>query len=157
MVVLAKVGAWSLRPLRPDDCDRLREWRNSPRIRAASHNQDEINPDEHRAWFDRMMTRTDGLWTIFEIDGQPAGHINATAADGVWRWSFYIGTTDAPRGLGRGMTRLFLSVLHERGAKAVVAETLRHNVPSIRLHERLGFQEVEPDPTSPHQRWRLDL
>ena len=139
-------GIRSLRAAGPEDLDRLRDWRNQEHIRRASFSQDIIQPDAHANWFARMLTRKDGVWAIYELSGTPIGHVNAiqTEANGhCWRWSFYIGATDAPPGEGSAMLTLMLRYLFEmRAAQTIEAIALSENLASLAIHRKLGFRET---------------
>lgn len=157
--VVIEVGPDRLRALRADDCERLLAWRNQTHIRAVSFSQGEIDPETHRAWFARVLARTDGLWCVFERGGLPLGHVNAVRdgeAPTCWRWSFYIGATDAPPGAGTAMLGLMIEALRRRGdVRCVLAETLAGNGASERLHEKLGFARLRREGGA--TRWRLAL
>ncbi|MEL6317050.1 MAG: GNAT family N-acetyltransferase [Pseudomonadota bacterium] len=157
--VLISAGADRLRRIAPEDRDRLLSWRNQPRIREASLTQDEIAPETHAAWFARALTRTDGVWAVFERGARPLGHVNAAAVAAAgapaWKWSFYIGEADAPPGAGTAMLRLMLRLAVAGPAQTLLAQTLRANARSERLHEKLGFARVGADELSTH--WRRDV
>lgn len=131
-----------LRPVEEQDRARLRHWRNQDFIRAASLTDHIITEDEHNQWFDRVLTRTDGLWCVAELDKMPIGHVSAVAGDhGAWRWGFCVGVTDAPNGTGAAMLSLVLALLFARDdVEAVTAQSLAGNAASRHLHEKLGFK-----------------
>lgn len=151
-----------LRRLRAEDEKRLLDWRNQAHIRAASFDQDPIDAATHAAWFAKARARPDAMYAVFEDQGRPLGHVALTPGDeGFWRWSFYIGEPDAPRGSGRAMLGLALTLLLAReDCRGVVAETLPGNRASERLHEALGFLRQETAAQTsrrPHLLWRLNF
>ncbi|WP_210199533.1 UDP-2,4-diacetamido-2,4,6-trideoxy-beta-L-altropyranose hydrolase [Phaeovulum vinaykumarii] len=136
-----------LRPLAPEDCARLFEWRNQPHVRAASHNHDPLDPAVHAAWFARTLARDDGLWCVYAEGGRDLGLVSAVdQGAGLWRWSFYLGAPDAPPGAGGRMLAAFLRRLAaEPRCRIVEGEVLETNPASVTLHQRLGFAECPPD------------
>jgi UDP-4-amino-4,6-dideoxy-N-acetyl-beta-L-altrosamine N-acetyltransferase len=130
------------------DLERVLRWRNAPRIRAASHSDRVIEPDEHRAWFARV--REDGMPTrfVFECEGRPVGVVTLADVDreaGRCTWGFYLGVEDAPRGAGTAMGFLALERIFEGlGFSEVTGQVLAGNEASARFHERLGFA-LRPD------------
>jgi len=138
--ILIERAPWRLRCVVEADRERLRAWRNQAHIRQVSLNPDRISAKEHNAWFSRVLSRDDGVWTVFEHGGQPLGHCNAIARpSGDWEWSFYIGQTDAPPGSGTRMMALLAEHLfHATDAPHVDGLVLRDNPRSHALHRRLG-------------------
>ncbi|HET9822498.1 MAG TPA: UDP-4-amino-4,6-dideoxy-N-acetyl-beta-L-altrosamine N-acetyltransferase [Burkholderiaceae bacterium] len=133
----------TLRPLAPEDLERIRAWRNAPGVREASFQRHEVGADEHRAWFERAsVDATRRLW-LFERDGHPAGFVqfSGVAREGVAEWGFYA-APDAPRGTGRQLCRAALQrVFGEERVHKVCGRTLHGNLASHRLHVALGFHE----------------
>lgn len=129
-----------LRPVRETDAQTLFDWRNQPHIRAVSLDQSELVWDEHLDWVRGVVTRDDGLWMIYREGGRDLGHVNARPdGDGLWKWGFYIGAPDAPKGAGTRMLAAFLDHLQGRGIHDIGAEVRVENAPSIALHRKLGF------------------
>lgn len=133
-----------LRGLAPGDVDLLFAWRDQPHIRAVSHSSEPLDRTGHEAWFARTLHRTDGLWLIYREGARDIGLVSAVdQGDGRWRWSFYVGAPEAPRGAGGRMLAAFLRRLQaEPGCRVVEGEVLPGNARSIELHRRLGFAEV---------------
>jgi len=127
------------------DLDLVLEWRNSERVRRAMYTDHLITPDEHRAWFRRVLDERSAMPFMFEYNGRPVGVVNVTAMDrrnGRCTWGFYIGAADAPRGTGSAMG--FFALEHITGAlgfRKVIGEALADNAESVKFHLRLGFVE----------------
>lgn len=148
--------AWELRAPQAADGQRLFDWRNAERVRAMSLNAEPLDAAAHAAWFERVMTRSDGRWRIYREGGRDLGFVHAVdLGDGCWRWGFHIGAADAPPGAGGRMMANFLQDLFSStGAREVVAEVLDHNAHSLHLHRRMGFVAAE---TAAPGRWQLRL
>lgn len=132
----------SLRSVTKEDANLLFEWRNQPRIRNASLNNQQLVWNDHVAYIDRITSgRSKGIWTVYSEQGKELGHVNAVPSEGkYWRWSFYIGENDAPSGSGRRMLGAFLSdILQRDDIDGICATVLKNNTKSIHLHQSLGF------------------
>lgn len=132
-----------LRSLAVEDRDRLRRWRNSPEVARWMYTDHEIGPEEHAAWFERVLAdggATCRYW-IIEVDGLPAGIACLTGIDQRHqRCSFglYLGEPVTGSGIGRAaLVRLFDAALLELGLNKVCGEALATNERAIRLYERV--------------------
>lgn len=132
----------TLRAMTHADLAAVLSWRNHPQVRAASFTQHEIGFEEHAAWF--ALASADGARRIFiaEDKGTPLGLVafRGVAAGGVFEWSFYA-AEGAPRGSGRKLcTAALQEAFGPLGASKVYGEALAGNLPSVRIHESLGFK-----------------
>ncbi|OUS22389.1 UDP-2,4-diacetamido-2,4,6-trideoxy-beta-L-altropyranose hydrolase [Rhodobacterales bacterium 59_46_T64] len=146
-----------LRPLREEDAARLFEWRNQPHIRAASLTSDPLVWEDHQAWVRRAVQRDDGVFCIYGEGGRDLGAVSAICTGaGVWRWSFYIGAPESPKGAGRRMLAAFLREMALReDVNEIEAEVLPENAASIHLHRALGFATAPLPENSPALAFRL--
>lgn len=137
------------RPVTFDDAEVLFAWRNQPHIRAASLNTATLEWDAHVQWLTGLSGRRDGVWWVYREAGRDLGHVNARRdPDGLWRWGFYIGASDAPKGAGGRMLALALARLLARSdCLGLRAEVRVDNAVSIALHRRLGFRSVHDGAT----------
>ena len=62
----------ALRPLRAEDRDRLRTWRNLPEIARWMYSDHEISAAEHARWFAGALADQGRRYWIIEMDGEPA-------------------------------------------------------------------------------------
>ena len=62
-----------LRPVRPEDKDRLLTWRNSPDVAAYMYSDHQITPAEHDRWFSGIEGDERRAYWIIQMDGQPVG------------------------------------------------------------------------------------
>ena len=127
------------------DMHAVLELRNKDYVRNSMLSQNVISKAQHGVWFSAVLQDSTKLYFIFEINGVPSGVvgffnvIEGEMAD----WSFYIGTSDAPKGSGTRMCLLGLSYIFENtgitGLKTIVLE---QNKASRKLHEKLGFRKI---------------
>ncbi|PTY36776.1 UDP-4-amino-4,6-dideoxy-N-acetyl-beta-L-altrosamine N-acetyltransferase [Saccharospirillum sp. MSK14-1] len=132
--------AASLRPLASADLDRVRHWRNHPRIRAAMYHQHEIQPDEHQRWFESANADAGRHLYVFLLEDEPSGFVHFRAlADGVAEWGFYL-APDVAKGSGRLLGECALQeAFQQLGYHTLQAEVRADNEASLRFHRRLGF------------------
>ena len=135
-----------LRPLRPDDRDRLLAWRNSPEVAAYMYTDHQITPDEHARWFAGIEGDARRAYWIIEVDGAPVGLANLydiDRANGRCAWAYYL-ADPATRGQGVGsyVEYWMLEYVFEGLKLAKLwCEVLASNAAVIRLHQKFGFSE----------------
>ena len=134
-----------LRPVTSADARLLFGWRDQPHVRAASLNTDPLDWTTHLEWIQGVQGRQDGRWWVYSEGERPLGHVNARAeADGFWRWGFYIGAQDAPKGAGRRMLACALAhLLRLPACKGIRADVRADNPRSVALHKALGFRQSD--------------
>lgn len=134
----------SLRPVVEADSDVLFAWRNSERVRSMMFSDHAIAPEEHAAWFRRVIRDGGTDLCIFAYEGRPLGLSNASIdrTDGRCAWGYYIGEADAPKGSGTAMACFALDRFFDAFAlRKVVSEVFDFNEPSARMLQRLGFAQ----------------
>lgn len=140
-----KRGDCRLRPITPQDSDRILDWRNQDRVRQAMYTDHVIGAEEHARWLQGALAAVDDAYLIHEHQGRPLGFVSITRVDRQHDradWAFYLGEADAPRGSGAAMEMLALDWAFERvGVGKLCCEVLGFNVGVIRLHGRFGFAE----------------
>ncbi|SDX54115.1 UDP-2,4-diacetamido-2,4,6-trideoxy-beta-L-altropyranose hydrolase [Roseicitreum antarcticum] len=152
--------AATLRPVVPSDAHLMFDWRNQPHIRAASLNAAPLEWPKHLDWVAALSHRSDGLWRIYAEGERALGHVNVrrlspedlaenstedlgARSGGLWRWGFYIGAVDAPKGAGRRMLARALSeVLRRPDCAGIEAEVRVNNPRSAALHRAMGFRQT---------------
>jgi UDP-4-amino-4,6-dideoxy-N-acetyl-beta-L-altrosamine N-acetyltransferase len=118
-------------------------WRNHPDVRLRMFDQHEIEPDEHRKWFERQATDPCRTLLIYEADDTPSGFVGLTRGRNrlLANWGFYA-APGAPKGCGRAMCALALDhAFGGLGLHKVCGETIAGNQRSIDLHLALGFRQ----------------
>jgi len=123
-------------------------WRNSPAVRQHMYTTHQISEQEHKAWFERIITDPEVRWFIHEnADNEPDGVVGFTRYDKSRQsacWGFYLGEKRQSGdglllgidGLDAAFSMLNLSKLN--------AEVLEGNEKSLAFHRRLGFVEEGP-------------
>jgi UDP-4-amino-4,6-dideoxy-N-acetyl-beta-L-altrosamine N-acetyltransferase len=133
-----------LREVTVEDLEMVRAWRNHPDIKKFMFTQKEVLPDEHAAWFERVKNDKSKKILIYMENTLPLGFIQFATIrnqDTIIDWGFYL-SPNANKGTGTKMTKLGLGyAFNQLKAHKIFAEILEYNVPSIRLHQKLGFSQ----------------
>lgn len=141
------VGCTTLRPLGPEDSDRLRAWRNSDRVRAVMGQRHVVSASEHDAWFVSTLDDPSVRHSVLECCGAPLGLVSFKELDPATRsasWGFYIGEPWAPTGSGSRMAILALDhAFGTMGLEEIRAEVLSSNEASVAFHGKLGFRRTK--------------
>lgn len=87
-------------------------------------------------------------WLVCELDGDVVGYAYATQhrVRAAYRWSVdtsaYIGAAHQRRGIGRALYASLFEILRAQGFFNAYAGITLPNVPSVGLHEAVGFKNV---------------
>lgn len=134
----------SLRDVNPSDKETIRAWRNMPEVGKYMYSDHVITPEEHDAWFERIMKdRTCKYW-IIACDSEDVGLVNLYALDQRNRrcyWAFYIISPNV-RGKGVGSFAeysVFKYVFDELRLNKLCCEVLAFNEAVIEMHKSFGF------------------
>ncbi|OPY58788.1 MAG: ribosomal-protein-S5-alanine N-acetyltransferase [Pelotomaculum sp. PtaU1.Bin035] len=136
---------FGLRSIEEKDLEIILGWRNSDRIRANMFTDHIITMEEHRSWFERLQKRQKDIYLVFEYNDYPVGIVNFIEMDSqiyTYKWGFYIGEEDVPKGLGSIMGFMGLKYIFKKCNKCKVkGEAFVFNEASINFHKKLGFNE----------------
>lgn len=117
--VTLKLG--HLRAIKSEELELMLSWRNAPSVRANMYTRHEILLVEHLAWWEKIQTRSDQQYFMYECQGTPFGIVGFNGIDTTNQnssWAFYA-SPEAPRGTGSRMEYL----------------ALEHAFSGIRLHK----------------------
>ena len=121
---------------------RLRDWRNSERIRAMSVNDTEIDESTHSAWFDRLLAERGDQVLIVVHDDRPVGVVSLEHLDldqRVSSWGCHLGVTEVPPGVGALLPLIGLGFgFGTHSLRRMSAEVLSVNRNMLGIHRRLG-------------------
>lgn len=147
-----------LRPAADADCAQVLAWRNHPSVRRVMFTDHLIGPDEHAAWWQRVMASADHRVLIVVHDGIDCGVVTFTRSkaaapdEGVWDWGFYLD----PDAFGQPMQQLRAwsgmeqqSIDYAQGelqARRIDCEVFAFNAAVLALHKRHRFVERERYP-----------
>jgi len=137
-----EIGEINIRKATPEDVNNIFEWRNHPRIRASSINQDIILWCDHLKWFEKMLAERDSQLLIGELNNRPIGVVRFDIQEGLAEVSIYLVPDDHSNGCGRGLmlsAETWLKSNHQK-IKKIKAGVLVDNQKSISLFQDCGYQ-----------------
>lgn len=130
-----------LRSMTEADLVLVLEWRNAPQVRDFMLTQNEITLEDHIAWFASASKDPARALLIFEVGGEPAGHMNfkIDLSDEIADWGFYA-APGSPKGTGLAMGKKALEYgFAMLGLRKICGQVLEFNAASRKMHEALGF------------------
>ena len=86
--------AITLRKIEDGDLENILRWRMDPEITRYMNTDPKLTLEGQRKWLASIEERQDVKYWLIEVDGQPAGVINAGGLDdpaGDCTWGYYIG------------------------------------------------------------------
>ena len=135
-----------LRDLRPEDKEKIRDWRNQPSVAQYQYTDHTITAEEHEKWFARAVSDPTARYWIITWNGEDVGlanlyDINRRSQRGYW--AFYL-AQDGFRGKGIGSAVEYLVLLHvfeELRLNKLCCEVLASNPAVVQMHKSFGFRE----------------
>ncbi|MDD5680706.1 MAG: UDP-4-amino-4,6-dideoxy-N-acetyl-beta-L-altrosamine N-acetyltransferase [Candidatus Omnitrophica bacterium] len=126
--------------------EKVREWRNSGRVRHFMLTQHVISAHEHTKWVDGLKRGDNALfWVVFAGD-DPIGAAylhNINKEKKTSEWGFYIGN-DAYTGKGLGKNILFKLLetsFDEMGFEVLLTKAFSDNIAALSLYRKFDFAE----------------
>ncbi|WP_026972603.1 GNAT family N-acetyltransferase [Aliagarivorans marinus] len=139
-----RLGSITLAEIQPEDLEQLREWRNSPDIRAMMCDQSKISVEQQRSWYESLAS-SGATHFVARYKSVPIGYVNlkSISEPAVYEAGLYTG--DARY---RGTVVSFLMALaqidfafEQLSAQKLVATVKSENIAAIRFNETLGYQK----------------
>lgn len=131
-----------LRVMESCDLADVLEWRNDPKVRQFMYTQHEITMAEHREWFSRVRESESDHLLVMEAGDVLLGFVRLNiecTRSARAQWGFFRAPA-APRGTGQALCERALAYAFEDlGLHKVYGEVLEMNIPSQKVHHRLGF------------------
>lgn len=133
-----------LRDVCADDIDRMREWRNLPKVSDYMFTDHVISPEEHAAWFSRMLKDPACKYWVIACDGEDVGVAYLYAIDQVNRrccWGFYVVSPNVRgKSVGSQVECAVLNYVFDKlKLEKLCCENLLSNRGVIEMHRRFGF------------------
>ena len=123
------------------DMEALFAWRNSPESRKYSTNNQIIDWETHKNWFRKVLTSTDHILLIGEIDQQPIGVLRFDINENTAEISIYMVPGLASKGFGTDLLKKGTNWITKKypQIKELRATILTNNKASIRIFEKAGY------------------
>lgn len=131
----------NLRKVRHEDIDLLFKWANDPVVRSNSFNSAPIPYEDHKSWFNKIMTDTSVLQFILESDELPIGQIRLNISDSVAEIGYSIAKEYRGKGYGHIILQLVMDEIKSNHPqiKKVIAKVKDDNTVSRKLFESEGY------------------
>lgn len=145
-----------LAPIRSDEIELLRHWRNRDDVRFWFNDTDLVSAEQQAEWYAKYCTKPDDIVFVTRraADQAPIGAVSLYRIDRVaGRAEFgrlMIGVPAARRG-GYGLratARLCAAAFAALELAEIVLQVKPNNVGAHRIYDRIGFRQASP-PTAP--------
>jgi UDP-2,4-diacetamido-2,4,6-trideoxy-beta-L-altropyranose hydrolase len=130
-----------IRPARADDAAWVLAWRNSPKVREMSFDQQPISPEAHERWFANALVSADRSLLIAQIGSAPVGVVRFDRAGAEAVVSIYLDPARMGRGLGAPVllaAERWYGEEHPE-VRQLKADVLESNAASRVVFERCGY------------------
>ena len=141
-------GAVMLREIRREDAEALYRWRMDPESRPMFRSTAVVPFEKHLERLDDYFRPGNrDRWFVVEVDRRPVGTVSLydfspDAAEAEWG-RLVITPAERGRGFGGEAFALLLGHARDLGLRRLRSVVLEGNEPSMAIHRRLGFREVE--------------
>lgn len=144
MTVTESTPRITLRRIRSDDGDLIREWRNDEDAVRFSVTGRPVSPGEHATWFAGQVDDPGLLFWIAEQQGNPVGQVRVALSGGAGTVSIAVAPGRRGRGIGTSILRVLLSeMVHHPEVSTLTALAHQGNTASVRAFERAGFRSLQ--------------
>ena len=137
-----------LREATQSDLEKIRRWRNHPRVRSSSIFTAEITPEGHARWWAEVQADESRQALVFSHAGNDAGVVlfndhDRTARTAEWGFFLDVDGLESRSELMPAWVELEREAVRYAFEELMVQEiggrTLAWNRPVLALHKRLGF------------------
>lgn len=141
-----KIPESKFTPVTSDLVEKIRVWRNSPRIRENMLDDTVIEPCHQERWFNSLAKCNDKQYLVFHQNSKPIGmlyfsDINEESSV----WGCYIGEEAVWPGTGVLLSVAALEYAFEiLKVDKLCAEVFERNLSPIRIHQAFGYKS-KPD------------
>ena len=132
-------------PLKEEDIELVREWRNSPEVSQYMFGDDFITKEQQERWFDSINRETKSKYWIIKYEEKKLGVASIVRIDKNLQschWGFYLGDSSI-RGAGIG-TKVEYNVIKYvfdcLNLNKLQCEVFTTNEKVIKMQEKFGFR-----------------
>jgi UDP-4-amino-4,6-dideoxy-N-acetyl-beta-L-altrosamine N-acetyltransferase len=155
---LSKYGI-TLRRLREEDIERVRQWRNSPQISQFMEYRGNITPSMQQEWFN-SVNNFENFYYIIEYQQKDIGLINSSKIEwdtvssegGIFLWDAQYYESFIPVWASLCLLETSFFIL---GAGKSIIKTLRDNERAKKLNAHLGYKLMEGQEEVYNQRYTM--
>jgi len=135
----------SLVPLKKEDIELVRSWRNSDEVSQYMYTDKKITAEEQEIWFENIKNDKTSIYWIIEYEDKRLGLASVSGINTILKscyWAFYLGDTSL-RGAGIGgkvEINVINYVFDELNLNKLRCEVFIFNDKVIKMHEKFGFR-----------------
>lgn len=120
------------------------DWVNDTEVRRNALNPDAISMAEHETWFKSNLENSNCVMLIAEISEKPAAQVRFDIEGINAIISYSLEKNSRKKGLGKIVLKKAASYFINENPKITQLEAtvLKHNMPSIKTFENLGFSRL---------------
>lgn len=133
-----------LRSVQPEDIDLLFKWANDETVRANGFHMDQIPYEEHRRWFEKMLSDDHQIQYILMSGDDAVGQVRLSIEAHSAEVHYSIAQEERNKGYGKIAIQLIQNEIYNKypNVQKVTAKVKPTNTASIRCFERNGFLET---------------
>ncbi len=121
------------------------QWATDPNVRRFSFNKDEITLKEHANWFFSTLEDANTEYYLLEVNGKEAGSVRFDLEnEQTAKINYLLDPYFTGKGLGTYLLENGIKFLQDNrpSVETVYGYVLKKNVASVRIFEKLSFNEV---------------
>ncbi len=125
------------------DMELLFEWANEAAVRKNSFSTKQISWEEHKVWYDRILSSKDDVQYIYMCDGKEIGQVRLTLEGETAEIGYSISADNRSMGHGKRMLNLVYNKIREEfpQIKRIIAKVKSENTASQKVFEAIGYIE----------------
>lgn len=122
-----------------NDLKKIYEWRNHPKIRKNSYNENEITWDEHAAYWEKRLSGSENYSFIVVSDNIDVGLVRLDKRDDSYEVHIIIAPDKQGKGFGTAAIAKVKEVATNLGIKKLIAKVKPTNIASKMIFTENGF------------------
>lgn len=136
-----KIPESKFSPVTADIIEKIRIWRNSPRVRSNMLDDTEIKIQQQKQWFESLATSNDKQYKVFYQNLKPVGMLYfSDISKESCSWGCYIGEEAVWPGTGVLLSIAALDYAFDiLEVERLSAKVFESNASPIRMHQAFGY------------------
>lgn len=157
-MIIRKYGI-TLRRLREEDIELVRQMRNSTPIRNTMYYRGEITPEMQKRWFESINNKNNGYF-IIEFQGKKIGLIHGTNLDFEKRTcegGIFIWEEEYIKGFVPSLASVIMNdwTFYTVNFRTIYAKIMLNNPGALSYNKLMGYQPCEPQNNDEGVQWMM--
>ncbi|MFE0559238.1 GNAT family N-acetyltransferase [Paenibacillus sp. NPDC058910] len=147
--IILKIQEITLRPVGPNDLEKMRRWRNSASARSFFLNSEVISEEQQKAWFESYLIRPGDYMFIIQFNNVDVGTVALYHVDyalGTSEFGRLLLAEDIAKGkkIGEKVTKAMVDfAMNDLNLKEVILEVFTSNLKAVHIYEKVGFKIID--------------